>query len=285
MTTDRVALESAVDIVRTRWPAARPRAGLILGSGWGEVARAFDVRAEMPYAQVPNLGNPGVASHAGRLAWAVCGGGETLIFQGRRHLYEGSGGLPVMLPVYLMKRLGVTTVVLTNAAGGIRPGLRAGDLMPITDHINGMGANPLTGPHDPVWGPRFPDQTRIYRPELLAMLGRAGAAAGGLVEPGVYLAVSGPTYETPAEIRAFRIMGADAVGMSTVPEAILANAAGLRVAGVSCISNLAAGIGPSPLSHEDVEAAARAAMPRMQALLKAFWEELGREESGRTPIG
>ena len=285
MASERVALESAADILQTRWPAARPRAGLILGSGWGGVVEAFEVRAEIPYGKLPNLGNTGVSGHPGRLAWAACGGVETLVFQGRRHFYEGAGWLPVMLPIYLMKRLGVTTVLLTNAAGGIRPGLRAGDLMPVADHINLMGSNPLAGPHEPFWGPRFPDPTQIYRPELLAMLGRAASAAGGLAEPGTYLAVDGPTYETPAEVRAFRMLGADAVGMSTVPEAILANAAGLRVAAVSCISNLAAGIGPAPLSHEDVEAAARETMPRMRTLVKAFWEELGREETGRTSAG
>lgn len=277
MSLDRVAMEMAADVVRTRWPSARPRAGLILGSGWGEVTAAFEVRAEMPYGQVPNLGNTGVAGHAGRLAWAVCGGVETLVFQGRRHWYEGTGWTPVALPVYLMKRLGVTTVVLTNAAGGIRPGLRAGDLMPIADHINLMGSNPLAGPPDDFWGPRFADQSQVYDAGLRAMLGRAAATTGAAVEPGVYAAMSGPTYETPAEIRALRAMGADAVGMSTVPEAMLAHAAGLRVAALSCISNLAAGIQSTPLSHDEVTAAAKEAMPRMRALLKAFWEDLGRE--------
>ncbi len=274
---DRAQLEPAAEAVAHRWPRARPAWGLVLGSGWGEVARAFEIRDEAPYDRIPGLGATGVQGHAGRLAWAVAAGVETLIFQGRRHGYEGAGWAPVALPVFVLRRLGARGVMLTNAAGGIREGLRAGDLMAVTDHINLMGASPLTGAHDPFWGPRFPDQTHVYDPALVAALERAAAAAGVALSRGVYLAVSGPAYETPAEVRAFGRLGADAVGMSTAPEATLAHAAGLRVAALSCIGNLAAGLSPTPLSHDDVAAAARAALPRMRAVIEAFWKELAHE--------
>lgn len=268
---DRDALDRAFQVLRRRWPACAPVAGLILGSGWGEGIDAFQVRDAMPYGDLPGMGTTGVTGHAGRLAWAEYAGVPTLVFQGRRHFYEGEGWTPVALPIYLLRRLGARGVFLTNAAGGITEGMRAGDLMIVRDHLNLMGGNPLIGPCDPVWGSRFPDQTNLYDAGLRAAMRAAAARAGVPVREGVYAAVSGPAYETPAEVRAFGRLGADAVGMSTAPEAMLANAAGLRVAAVSCISNLAAGISATPLSHEDVAAAARAALPRMRALIAEFW--------------
>lgn len=267
---DRRVMAQALEALRYRWPDFRPDAGLVLGSGWGEVTEAFTLRDRMPYAEIPGLGATGVAGHAGQLLWAEAAGRVTAIFQGRRHWYEGEGWTPVALPIYLLKRLGAQSVLLTNAAGGIAEGVAAGDLMAIRDHLHLMGAHPLQGPHDPFWGPRFPDQTAVYDPGERARLRRAAVAAGVALREGVYGAVSGPTYETPAEVEAFRRLGADAVGMSTTPEAILAHAAGLRVAGLSCLSNLAAGRSPRPLSHDDVAAAARAAMPRMRAVIAAY---------------
>ena len=176
-----------------------------------------------------------------------------------------------------MKRMGVRSVLITNAAGGIRAGFRAGDLMILRDHINLMGSSPLIGPHDPFWGERFPDQTAIYTRAGVERLRRAAAAAGVSVQEGVYLAVTGPTYETPAEVRAFEHLGADAVGMSTAPEAILAGASGLAVAGLSCIGNLAAGIAPAPLAHDEIVAAALEVVPRMRALIAEYWKALGTE--------
>jgi purine-nucleoside phosphorylase len=272
--TDRMdprAMAQALHALRYRWPDFLPETGLVLGSGWGEVTEAFTIRDRMPYAEIPGMGVPGVEGHAGQLLWAEAAGRVTAIFQGRRHWYEGEGWTPVALPIYLLKRLGAQSVLLTNAAGGIAEGLQAGDLMIIRDHVHLMGAHPLQGPHDPFWGPRFPDQTAVYDPADRARLRRAGEAAGVRLHEGVYASASGPTYETPAEVEAFRRLGAEAVGMSTTPEAMLAHAAGVRVTGLSCISNLAAGRAPHPLSHEDVSAAAQVAMPRMRAVLAAYW--------------
>jgi purine-nucleoside phosphorylase len=269
-------LERAVNVVRDTWPSAQPHCGLILGSGWSEVADAFNVFKTVPYVRIPGLGKPGVEGHSGRLVWAEASGVETLIFQGRRHWYEGEGWTPVALPVYLLKALGAKIVLLTNAAGGVRADLKPGSLMVIDDHINMMSANPLLGPHHPSWGARFPDQTAVYDSQLRQLLDKAGTAAGEKLAHGVYMAGSGPAYETPAEIRAFRTLGADAVGMSTVPEALLAHAAGLRVAGLSCISNSAAGVTGQPLSHEEVTLTTQASMARMKLTILQFWKEMHR---------
>lgn len=274
---DRKTLDQAFAFVRSMWPNARPEMGLILGSGWSEVVDSFNVADAIPYEKIPGLGKTGVVGHAGRLVLAETSGIETLIFQGRRHFYEGIGWTPIALPLFLLKSFGVKAVLLTNAAGGVRADLTPGKLMIIEDHINFLGANPLVGPHDPIWGPRFPDQSEVYDVKLRRLLGLAGKAAGEELPRGVYLADSGPTYESPAEIRAFKTLGADAVGMSTVPEAILAKAAGLRVAGLSCITNSAAGISAHPLSHEEVTEATKNAMQRMKQILLNFWKEVARE--------
>lgn len=274
---DRKLLDQALAFLRTRWPKAKPTAGLILGSGWSEVVDSFNIIATIPYEEIPGLGKTGVVGHTGRLALAESSGIETLIFQGRRHFYEGVGWTPIALPVFLLKSLGAKTVLVTNAAGGVRSDLKPGSLMIIDDHINFLGSNPLVGAHDPFWGPRFPDQSEVYNARLRKLLAAAGRASGETLPHGVYLADSGPTYESPAEIRAFRTLGADAVGMSTVPEALLANAAGLQVVGLSCITNLAAGISQQALSHEEVTEATKGAMSRMKSVLLGFWKELARE--------
>lgn len=217
------------------------------------------------------MGKTTVSGHAGILLWAELAGLETLIFQGRRHWYEGIGWEPVAFPVYLLKKLGARAVILTNSAGGIRFDLRGGTLMAIEDHINGMGVNPLPGRHDDFWGKRFVDQTGVYDPGLLSLLKAAAHKKKIPLKQGVYIAVSGPTYETPAEIRAFRRLGADAVGMSTVPEAILANAAGLRVLGISLISNPAADVGNKPISHEEVCKTGKKNAGAAEALVREFW--------------
>lgn len=266
-------LNQALQAVRAAFPAARPAGGLILGTGWGAAAEAFKPRRSLPYRDIPGLGNPTVAGHPGQLLWGSLAGREAFIFQGRRHWYEGAGWEPVAIPIFLLKKLGAEIVVLTNSAGSLRPEWKPGTLMVLDDQINAMPANPLVGPHDPAWGKFFPDQSQIYNPALKALLERAAARLGQPLVHGVYLGVSGPAYETPAEVRAFRAWGADAVGSSTVPEAILANAAGLRVAGVSCLTNLAAGIGDAPLTHADIQAAALNASGNLRALLAGFWEE------------
>jgi inosine/guanosine/xanthosine phosphorylase family protein len=263
-------LEEAVRRVRREWPEAAPASVLVLGSGWGELAASFGAGQALSYEDIPGLGAAQVAGHVGQLHLASAAERELLVFQGRRHWYEGLGWEPVALPVLLAVRFGAARLVLTNAAGSIHPDLNPGDLMIIDDHINAMGANPLIGPHASIWGPRFPDQTAVYDTRLRAGLDAAADRAGITVSHGVYLAASGPAYETPAEIEAYRRMGADAVGMSTVPEAMLGHAAGLRVAAVSCISNKAAGITGKRLSHDEVLAATQAALPRMQSLLHEF---------------
>ncbi len=267
-------LEQSAELIRRKWPAAKPVCGLVCGSGWGQVVASFGARDVLPYKDIPAIGSPSVAGHSGQLVWGEGAGRETFIFQGRRHWYEGEGWTPIAAPLYLLKQFGAKVVVLTNAAGGIREGMSPGDLMILSDHINLMSTNPLLGAHDPFWGPRFPDLSGVYDKELRALAEKAGRKVGVNMTHGVYLAASGPTYETPAEIRAYRTLGADAVGMSTVPEAMLAHAAGLRVLGISCITNLAAGISRQNLSHEEVTATTQATMPRMQAVLAELWKEL-----------
>ncbi|NLX24643.1 MAG: purine-nucleoside phosphorylase [Lentisphaerae bacterium] len=264
-------LDAAEAALRKIWPDAAPRCGLVLGSGWDEVVA--DLSGEtIDYADIPGLGATGVLGHAGKLRRASVDGMELFIFQGRRHWYEGVGWTPIILPAYLLHAFGADTLLLTNAAGGISSALPPGTIMVIEDHINMLGSNPLIGPHNPRLGLRFPDQSAVYDKALRHQLMNAGADAAG-----IYLATTGPTFETPAEIRCFERMGADAVGMSTVPEAIVANALGLRTAGLSCICNWAAGISPVKLTHEDVNAVAAQTMPRMKKLIENFLSELAKE--------
>lgn len=263
---------SAASAVQDRWPDLDPVGAMILGSGWSPVVDSFSCADALPYDEIPGLGRPGIEGHAGRLVRATLASGDLLVFQGRRHYYEGEGWTPIAVPLFILKVCAVPVVLLTNAAGGINPAFRVGDLMIIRDHINFMGANPLVGPHDPRWGARFPDQSTVYREDLCDRLHRAGATHAIPMHEGIYLAGTGPTYETPAEIGAFRTLGADAVGMSTVPEAILANAAGLQVAGLSCITNLAAGISGGPLTHEEVTETTHASMECMKRVVGSFWE-------------
>ena len=274
---NRAPLELALAAVRAAFPIAQPKIGMILGSGWSDVATAFEKLGEISYSDIPGLGATGVVGHAGRLLWGKSSGLETFVFQGRRHIYEGIGWEAVAIPIYLIQQFGAKAIFLTNAAGGTNPQWSPGDLMIIDDHINLMGMTPLMGQHDPLWGPRFPDQSCVYDKKLRAALARAGQAAGLTLRNGVYLAGTGPTFETPAEVRAWRTLGADAVGMSTVPEAMLANAAGLRVAGLSCITNMASGILDQPLTHEEVTETTRKSMDNMKNLLLQFWKELAKE--------
>lgn len=275
---ERQPLDDALSAVKNAFPHAQPKIGMVLGSGWSDVAAAFEKLGDISYADIPGLGATGVVGHAGRLLWGQSSGIETLIFQGRRHVYEGVGWEAVAIPIYIIKQMGARAVFLTNAAGGTRAEWAPGDLMIIDDHVNLMGRTPLMGAHDPFWGPRFPDQSCVYDKKLCAALARAGKAAGQHLRNGVYLAGTGPTFETPAEVRAWRALGADAVGMSTVPEAMLANAAGLRVAGLSCITNMASGILDQPLTHEEVTETTQKAMANMKNLILQFWEELAKEK-------
>lgn len=271
---DYQVLEKAGGFLANHWKGAKPLCGFILGSGWSEVVAAFKIKDRVPYQEIPGLGAPGIEGHAGVLVLAEAGGVECMIFQGRRHWYEGVGWTPIAIPVFLLKKMQVESVFITNAAGGINSSFHPGNLMVMSDHINLMGINPLVGPHNPVWGPRYPDMTYTYDKDLRSMLKDILKANGESPHEGVYCAVSGPSFETPAEIRMMKTMGADAVGMSTVPEAILARGGGLRVAGLSCITNYAAGISKEALTHQEVIETTRHVMPKMRDVLLGCCERM-----------
>lgn len=244
--------------------------GILLGSGWGEALQMDDVLFRAPYGDIPGLGASTVRGHAGEFVLYVRGGRRIAAWCGRRHRYEGAPWEVVVLPIELLRRMGCETVLLTNASGGINPALRPGDFVVIRDHINLSGDSPLVGAHRPEWGERFPDMSEVYSPHLSDLL-HAGANRLALrVMDGTYAYNVGPAYETPAEIRAYKAQGADVVGMSTVPEAVFAKACGMRLAGLSLVSNLAAGISLHPLAHEEVMAAGLAAKPKMRALIEDF---------------
>lgn len=254
--------------------SAPPDLGILLGSGWGEALQTDSILARIPYADIPGLGASTVKGHAGEFILFSRGGRRIAAWCGRRHYYEGTGWAPVVLPIEILRRMGCPAVLLTNASGGINPALRPGDFVILRDHINLSGVSPFIGPHVPEWGERFPDLTEVYNRRLAELL-HAGANRLGLrVMDGVYAYSFGPCYETPAEIRAYKAQGADVVGMSTVPEAVFAKACGLRVAGLSLVTNLAAGISLRPLNHEEVVAAGEAAKPRMRELLDDFVRRL-----------
>jgi purine-nucleoside phosphorylase len=248
----------------------QPRVGIVLGSGLGAVADAVQDATAVGYEELPGFPRPGVAGHAGKAVLGHLGGAPVAVLMGRAHFYEGGDPMPRVTPVRALHAAGAEVLVLTNAAGSLRTDLGPGRLMAISDHINLTGFNPLIGPNDESIGPRFPSLRDAYDPELRAELHAAASELGIDLGEGVYLAVSGPTFETPAEIRAFRTLGADAVGMSTVHETILARHAGMRVAAVSAISNLAEGMSNVPLSHEQTLADAQRAAGDLARLLEAF---------------
>jgi purine-nucleoside phosphorylase len=247
---------------------------VVLGSGLGAFADRLEQAERLPYAGIPYWPASAVVGHAGVLVAGRLGGRRVLALSGRVHLYEGHPLDDVTFAVRVVGALGVPRVILTNAAGGINTSFATGALMVIDDHINFMGRNPLVGPEDPRLGPRFPDMTYVYSRELRRLAAAAAAARGLAIEHGVYIAVLGPSYETPAEIRAFRSLGADAVGMSTVPEAIVARHMGLEVLGVSCISNPAAGVVDRPLVHAEVMEVAARVRADFIALLEGVIERL-----------
>jgi len=267
---DRV--EEAASAVAGR--CGRADAAIVLGSGLGGVAQALSEPVEMPYAAIPNWPAPGVAGHSGRLSVGTLSGRRVAVLSGRVHAYEGVPLPAVVFAARVMARLGVSTFVCTNAAGGIAPTLAPGTIMVIDDHLNLLGASPLTGPNDERFGPRFPDMSEAYSRRLRAVADEAALARGVKLAHGVYACVPGPSYETPAEIRYLRAIGADAVGMSTVPEVIAARHLGVDVLGLSCITNMAAGLLPQPLSHDEVLETARGVGRAMSALLEGVVERL-----------
>ena len=281
---DQVA--EAAAFLKTRLGQRAPLVGIVLGSGLGAVAGAVSEPAIVPYSEIPHFPQSTVEGHSGRIVAGCLGGAPVLIMQGRVHFYEGYSPLQVTFPMRVLGALGIRAVVLTNAAGGIgapadrsssagsESGYRVGQLVMLSDHINQMGWNPLTGSNEPRFGLRpgaglrFFDMTEAYSKTLRALARQAALEEGFTLEEGVYVATPGPSFETPAEIRAFRAMGATLVGMSTVPETLVARHMGIEVLGISCVTNLAAGLGATPLSHEEVAETGRRVGTQLASLLK-----------------
>ena len=266
----------AAAFLKARLGALEPRVGIVLGSGLGAAAEAVADPVIVPYSEIPHFPQSTVEGHSGRMVAGTLGGAPVIIMQGRVHFYEGYTPLQVTFPMRVLGALGVRAVVLTNAAGGIEASYHVGQLVALADHINMMGWNPLTGPNEPRFGfrpgtgLRFFDMTEAYSKELRELAKAAAVEEGFTLQEGVYLATQGPSFETPAEIRTFRALGVTLVGMSTVPETIVARHMGIAVLGISCVTNLAAGLGATPLSHEEVFEAGR----RVEKQLAAFLERL-----------
>ena len=267
-------MTTALQILQSKAPF-QPELAIVLGSGLGALADSAEARngISIPFTDLPGFPAPTVEGHGGKLVFCEFEGRKVVLQAGRFHFYEGHPMPLVVSPMRLYGRLGVKTVMLTNAAGALNPAFGVGELMALTDHINFFGTNPLIGPNVGP-GPRFPDMTAIYDAGLRAHLLACAEKLGQTVREGVYLGLTGPSYETPAEIRAFRLLGADAVGMSTVPEAIVARQEGMRVAGISCLCNMGAGILPQALTHKEVLEAGAAAAGRFEALIRAFVRDL-----------
>jgi len=255
----------AAAFVAERAPA-RPRVGVVLGSGLGAFADQLSSGLRIPYAEIPEMPRSSVVGHAGNLCLGSLGAVDVACLQGRAHIYEGNTPARSVFGVRVLAELGCSVVLLTNAAGGIHSSFAAGDLMLITDHLNLMGQSPLSGPNFGD-GPRFPDMSQAYDLALQGLARDAAQQAGVTLREGVYAALLGPSYETPAEIRMLRTLGADAVGMSTVPEVIALRQRGVRVGAISCITNLAAGLSAQPLAHSEVEATAHRSRDAFTALL------------------
>jgi len=271
--TARSILRAAQDV----WGGGAPETAVVLGSGLGAFGERVEGAIAIPYEKVPHFPDATAPGHTGRLIVGKVGGRRVACMQGRFHAYEGHHPHAIAFPVRVMKELGVRELILTNACGGLEPDWQPGDLMLISDHINGMGRNPLVGANNDEFGPRFPDMTHAYSPALREVARRAAEAEGLVLREGVYVGFIGPSYETPAEIRMFQKLGASAVGMSTVPEWIIAAHCGLPVLGISCVTNYAAGILDKPLTGEEVLATADKAGARFEGLLTRVLRLLAEE--------
>ena len=266
-------IDSAAEAVRAR-TGATPELGLILGSGLGDFCDRLENQTVIPFSDLPGFPLPTVEGHEGALVLGTCRGRAVAALRGRVHYYEGYAQQEITIPVRVMAKLGVRTLVLTNAAGGVNLNFQPGNLMLISDHINLSGANPLIGPNLDAFGPRFPDMSDVYTKALRERLRPLAAQAGIPLREGVYFYCYGPQYETPAEIRAVRALGGDAVGMSTAPEAIVAGHCGMEVLGFTLLSNMAAGILDQPLSEQEVLDAAAAARDKFSRLVLACLSKL-----------
>lgn len=261
-------VEEAAASLRERVGAAD--AAVVLGSGLGDFASGLSGSVTIPYGEIPHWPASAVVGHAGQLVAGSLAGRRVVALSGRAHFYEGHDLRKVTFGTRVLGRLGLRTIILTNAAGGVNTSFKPGTLMLMDDHINLLGSNPLIGPNDDRFGPRFPDMTEVYSQRLRTLAGDAARERGLTLAHGVYAALHGPSYETPAEIRFLRTIGADAVGMSTAPEAIVARHMGMEVLGISCITNPAAGVLPAPLVHDEVMAVARRVRAEFSALLEAI---------------
>jgi len=241
----------AVDIIKKNIKT-EPKIGIVLGSGLGVLGDMVEDKTEIPYSTIPGFKESTVPGHEGKLIFGRLSGANVVLMQGRLHYYEGYSVQDIVFPTRILKLLGVETLILTNAAGGVNLSFSPGDLMLINDHINFTGQNPLRGTNEDKFGPRFPDMSEVYTPSLIEKAKKVAAQMGVDIKEGVYMWFTGPSFETPAEIRMARTLGADAVGMSTVPEAIAAHHAGMKVIGISCITNMAAGVLKQKLTHEEV---------------------------------
>ena len=266
-------VREAADVVRTRLGAV-PEVAVVLGSGLGDFASGLQGSTSIPYGEIPHWPASAIVGHAGTLVGGALNGRRVAALSGRAHYYEGHSLQTVTFTTRVLGLLGVRTLILTNAAGGINLGFKPGTLMVIDDHLNLLGSNPLVGANDDRFGTRFPDMTEVYSRRLRQIADDSARACGVGVAHGVYAALHGPSYETPAEIRYLRTIGADAVGMSTVPEAIVARHMGMDVLGLSCITNPAAGVLPQPLDHAEVMEVARRVRAEFSALLEAIIERV-----------
>lgn len=271
-------IAAAADDVRAHTDLV-PKVALVLGSGLGSYADRLADGVVVPYSAITGMPVSKIVGHAGNLVLGTSGGVPVAAMQGRVHLYEGHGPADVVFGVRLMRALGADTLLITNAAGGCGDGLVAGDLMLITDHLNLTGRHCLEGPNEEAFGTRFPDMSQAYDPELGAIADSVARAAGFELARGIYAGLLGPSYETPAEVRMMRTLGADAVGMSTVLEVIAARHMGMRVLGISCITNLAAGISATHLSHDEVTETADRVRGRFEGLVRGVLERLAEEGS------
>ena len=252
----------------------RPTVALVLGSGLGDYAEALEDAVKLPYSEIPGFPRSTVAGHAGMWCCGTLYGKRVVMMQGRFHYYEGYGMKDVTLPVRVMQKIGVKTLIVTNAAGGVNLGYHPGELMVIGDIFSMTAQNPLIGPNLDAFGPRFPDMSCAFDKELRALAHECANEQGFALREGVYAQMTGPTYETPAEIRMLRTLGADAVGMSTVPEVIVARHGGMRVLGISCITNMAAGILDQPLNHAEVTETANRVKGQFRNLLDRIIEKM-----------
>ncbi|MCK8486252.1 purine-nucleoside phosphorylase [Paenibacillus sp. MBLB2552] len=267
-------IREAAEYIRSR-SALTPKVGLILGSGLGVLADHIEQPVSIDYRDIPFFPQSTVEGHAGELLIGTVQGTAVVLMKGRFHMYEGYGPEMTAFPVRVMKELGVTTLLVTNAAGGVNTSYEPGDLMLISDHLNLTGRNPLVGPNDEELGARFPDMSQAYSRRLREIARKIAADRGVPLQEGVYAGLLGPTYETPAEIRMLRTLGADAVGMSTVSETIVARHAGIEVLGISCISNMASGILDQPLSHQEVMETTERVREKFLSLVLSIIPQIG----------